>query len=109
MKVTNHRIICGSEDLDGFLKDIDVAFDDRKRKMEDFLKGVPSTSYSSLAFKTISSYLSLASEKITGYGWADSATQRKKSFGALTLVAEEELCRFICFENHLDLLKDCFK
>jgi hypothetical protein len=41
MKVTNHRIMCGSDDLDGFLKDIDVTFEDRKRKSEDLLNKVP--------------------------------------------------------------------
>ena len=33
--------MCGSEDLEGFLKDIDVAFEDRKHKMEELIKGVP--------------------------------------------------------------------
>jgi hypothetical protein len=39
-KVTDHRLICGSDDLRSFLTDTDFAFEERKKKLESKIIGV---------------------------------------------------------------------
>ena len=61
IKVTNHRRICGSDDLASFLKDTDATFEDRKKSSEDLIN---SANQSYTAISTIKNFLSNASEKL---------------------------------------------
>ena len=101
-KAINHRIICGSEDLRSFLCDIDFAFDERKRQSENYLTLTgQNQTYTSLVYSTVSSALTIASDKLSNYVWQNSAIKRKTSFGTLTPAADDELNRFIGQETYL--------
>ena len=107
-KVTNHRRMCGSDDLASFLKDTDSVFEERKKNTESLVEtGGSGSSYSAIAYNTISSYLSKASTTISSYVWS-TTSKRKSSFGAMAPAAEEELSRFITQEAYLEMLGDSF-
>lgn len=68
-KVTNHRLICVSEDLKGFLTEPDHAFEERKKYTQPLIDAEFSDeaqTYQSIAYSTISTVFSKASETLGG-------------------------------------------
>lgn len=75
-KVAQHRLMCDSDDLKGFLIEPDHTFEERKKLSQpliDFEFSDEMETYSSIAMNTISSVISKATEKIGGYVWSSSA------------------------------------
>lgn len=76
-KVMKHRLMCNSDDLKGFFTEAEHAFEERKRLSKDFIienSDQSSQSYTSIAVDTITSALSAATSKISGYVWSSSGS-----------------------------------
>lgn len=80
-KVVAHRLICVSEDLKGFLTEPDHAFEERRRISQPLIDvefSDEGQTYSSMAYSTISTVFSKATERLGGFVWS-SATQGSAS------------------------------
>ncbi|CDW76629.1 sorting nexin 1 [Stylonychia lemnae] len=113
-KVMNHRLMCESDDLKGFLTEADHQFEERKRQSQQFIteNSDQQQSYSSMAITTITSAFSKASEKMSGYLWSQNSpkpTARKYSFNGQNPEGQQELDRFLNNEEYLETLRESFQ
>ena len=73
MKVSQHRLMCDSEDLRGFLTEADHAFEERKRNSQALIDAEfrdEGQAYTTIAYNTLTSVLSSASEKLGSMVWS---------------------------------------